>query len=49
MQRMIAQLVLEDGTVFTGRSVGAPGIAAGEAWSTRLANTPLAGARVRFL
>jgi carbamoyl-phosphate synthase small subunit len=31
---MVAQLVLEDGTVFTGRSVGAPGIAAGEACFT---------------
>ena len=31
---MDARLVLEDGTVFTGRSVGAPGIAAGEACFT---------------
>ena len=31
--------MLEDGTVFTGRSVGAPGIAAGEACFT----TALAG------
>jgi carbamoyl-phosphate synthase small subunit len=29
-----AHLVLEDGTVFTGRSVGAPGVAAGEACFT---------------
>ena len=34
MHRMDAQLVLEDGTVFTGRSVGAPGVAAGEACFT---------------
>src|SRR5918995_1845191 len=34
MQTMEAQLVLEDGTVFAGRSVGAPGIAAGEACFT---------------
>ncbi len=31
---MNAQLVLEDGTVFPGRSVGAPGVAAGEACFT---------------
>jgi carbamoyl-phosphate synthase small subunit len=31
---MLAQLVLEDGSVFRGRSVGAPGIAAGEACFT---------------
>src|SRR2546421_1600919 len=29
-----AYLVLEDGTVFTGRSVGTPGVAAGEACFT---------------
>src|SRR5438093_3589049 len=29
-----AQLVLEDGTVFSGRAVGAPGVAAGEACFT---------------
>ena len=34
MQTMDARLVLEDGTVFPGRSVGAPGIAAGEACFT---------------
>jgi carbamoyl-phosphate synthase small subunit len=34
MQNMLAQLVLEDGAVFTGRSVGAPGVAAGEACFT---------------
>jgi carbamoyl-phosphate synthase small subunit len=34
MQKRRAHLVLEDGTVFTGRSVGAPGIAAGEACFT---------------
>ena len=34
MQSMDAKLVLEDGTVFSGRSVGAPGIAAGEACFT---------------
>ena len=34
MQFMDAQLVLEDGTVFPGRSVGAAGIAAGEACFT---------------
>jgi carbamoyl-phosphate synthase small subunit len=34
MQRMPAHLVLEDGTVFTGRSVGAPGVASGEACFT---------------
>src|SRR6186997_2778626 len=32
--RMRASLVLEDGTVFPGRSVGTPGIAAGEACFT---------------
>ncbi len=32
--QMDAQLVLEDGTVFPGRSVGAPGVAAGEACFT---------------
>ena len=31
---MLAQLVLEDGSVFPGRSVGAPGVAAGEACFT---------------
>ena len=31
---MLAHLVLEDGTVFPGRSVGAPGVAAGEACFT---------------
>src|SRR3954467_10980578 len=30
----MAQLVLEDGTVFPGRAVGAPGVAAGEACFT---------------
>jgi carbamoyl-phosphate synthase small subunit len=34
MQTMNAKLVLEDGTVFPGRSVGAAGIAAGEACFT---------------
>jgi carbamoyl-phosphate synthase small subunit len=34
MQTMSAHLVLEDGTVFPGRSVGAAGIAAGEACFT---------------
>src|SRR5688572_16829598 len=34
MQSMDARLVLEDGTVFRGRSVGAPGVAAGEACFT---------------
>ena len=34
MHSMDARLVLEDGTVFPGRSVGAPGIAAGEACFT---------------
>ena len=34
---MDAQLVLEDGTVFHGRSVGAPGVAAGEACFTTAA------------
>jgi len=34
MQTRIAHLVLEDGTVFTGRAVGAQGIAAGEACFT---------------
>ncbi len=34
MQNRDAHLVLEDGTVFAGRSVGAPGIAAGEACFT---------------
>jgi carbamoyl-phosphate synthase small subunit len=34
MQTMDAQLVLEDGTVFAGRSVGATGVAAGEACFT---------------
>jgi carbamoyl-phosphate synthase small subunit len=34
MQSMVALLVLEDGTLFPGRSVGAPGIAAGEACFT---------------
>ncbi len=34
MQTMDARLVLEDGTVFPGRSVGAPGISAGEACFT---------------
>ena len=34
MQSMDAKLVLEDGTVFPGRSVGAPGVAAGEACFT---------------
>src|SRR5512132_1055827 len=33
MQRL-AHLVLEDGTVFSGRAVGAPGVAAGEACFT---------------
>jgi carbamoyl-phosphate synthase small subunit len=37
MQNMDAHLVLEDGTVFAGRSVGAPGIAAGEACFTTAA------------
>ena len=31
---MLAQLVLEDGSVFPGRSVGAPGVASGEACFT---------------
>ncbi len=34
MQTAMAHLVLEDGTVFTGRSAGAPGVAAGEACFT---------------
>jgi carbamoyl-phosphate synthase small subunit len=34
MQTMDAHLVLEDGTSYTGRSVGAPGVAAGEACFT---------------
>src|SRR3989442_8695013 len=34
MQTGLAHLVLEDGTVFTGTSVGAPGVAAGEACFT---------------
>src|SRR5438034_11573093 len=34
MQEAAQQLVLEDGTVFPGVSVGAPGIAAGEACFT---------------
>jgi carbamoyl-phosphate synthase small subunit len=34
MQQLPAHLVLEDGTVFTGRSVGAPGVSAGEACFT---------------
>jgi carbamoyl-phosphate synthase small subunit len=34
MQNGVAYLVLEDGTVFAGRSVGAPGVAAGEACFT---------------
>jgi carbamoyl-phosphate synthase small subunit len=34
MQTMAAHLVLEDGTAYSGRSVGAPGIAAGEACFT---------------
>ncbi|NUT56061.1 MAG: carbamoyl phosphate synthase small subunit, partial [Thermoleophilia bacterium] len=34
---MDAALVLEDGTVFPGRSVGAPGVAAGEACFTTAA------------
>jgi carbamoyl-phosphate synthase small subunit len=34
MQNVAANLVLEDGTVLPGRSVGAPGIAAGEACFT---------------
>jgi carbamoyl-phosphate synthase small subunit len=34
MQMMAANLVLEDGTVFPGRSVGAAGVAAGEACFT---------------
>ena len=34
MQPMTAALVLEDGTVFPGRSAGAPGVAAGEACFT---------------
>jgi carbamoyl-phosphate synthase small subunit len=34
MQKRPAHLVLEDGTVFRGRSAGAPGIAAGEACFT---------------
>jgi carbamoyl-phosphate synthase small subunit len=34
MQQRSAQLVLEDGVVFSGRSVGAPGVAAGEACFT---------------
>ena len=37
MQTMDAALVLEDGTVFPGRSVGAPGVAAGEACFTTAA------------
>src|SRR5438067_9578976 len=34
MQPTMAYLVLEDGTVFPGRNVGAPGVAAGEACFT---------------
>src|SRR5437867_6208748 len=34
MQPAVAHLVLEDGTVFAGTSVGAPGVAAGEACFT---------------
>jgi carbamoyl-phosphate synthase small subunit len=34
MEGVSAYLVLEDGTVFSGRSVGAPGVAAGEACFT---------------
>src|SRR5919197_1739406 len=34
MQLALAHLVLENGTVFTGTSVGAPGVAAGEACFT---------------
>src|ERR1700730_14841979 len=34
MQTAMAHLVLEDGTTFPGRSVGAPGVAAGEACFT---------------
>jgi carbamoyl-phosphate synthase small subunit len=34
MQTRLAHLVLEDGTVFTGRAVGAPDVAAGEACFT---------------
>jgi carbamoyl-phosphate synthase small subunit len=34
MQDRLAHLVLEDGSVFAGRSVGAPGLAAGEACFT---------------
>ena len=34
MQIHTAHLVLEDGTVFTGRSAGAPGVGAGEACFT---------------
>jgi carbamoyl-phosphate synthase small subunit len=34
MMHRLAHLVLEDGTVFAGRAVGAPGIAAGEACFT---------------
>src|ERR1043166_2105723 len=34
MQAAMAHLVLEDGTVFAGTSVGAPGVAAGEACFT---------------
>jgi carbamoyl-phosphate synthase small subunit len=34
MQKPTAHLVLEDGTVFSGRAVGAPGVAAGEACFT---------------
>ncbi len=34
MQTGLAHLVLEDGSVFAGRSVGAPGVAAGEACFT---------------
>ncbi len=34
MQTRPAHLVLEDGTVFAGRSIGAPGVAAGEACFT---------------
>jgi carbamoyl-phosphate synthase small subunit len=37
MQTMEAAFVLEDGTVFPGRSVGAPGVAAGEACFTTAA------------
>src|SRR6266700_2745354 len=34
MQTSLAHLVLEDGSVFTGRSAGAPGVSAGEACIT---------------